>query len=351
MNINFNRIEKSKIPKSEDGFKVEYDAPKRNTHQLRWYLLLFTVLAPVALVLWLLIKPYLFILAPGIITTEPLEIRSGSKGIVHTIHASEGQVIENSQKLITLVDSDIDAHIDELEKQLAQLQDPVIEFNKDIINRLKNRITIAKEGTKKQEELLKVFEGYQKKGVIPAIEMAAALQVLTASKMSHEQAIVDFKKEQQRQKVETVAGVISESKHKLQVDLVRLIAKKSSLVIQSPLKSRIVDILVQPGEQISDNQPLALIAGRSQPVILVFLNPKYLDHVFIGQKASVKLPNGNTISATITEPTELVSKIPQQLSGPFDGEKSALKVTLTTNNKLSHTIEGIPVEVRFDSNW
>jgi multidrug resistance efflux pump len=351
MNINFNRIEKSKTPKSEDGFKVEYDAPKRNTQQLRWYLLLITVLAPVALVLWLLLKPYFFILAPGIITTEPLEIRSGSKGIVQSIDATEGQVVESSQKLITLVDADINAHINELESQLAQLQDPVMEFDQGIITQLKNRITIAKEGSKKQAELLTIFEGFQKKGVIPAIEMAAALQVFTASKMTHEQATVDLMKEQQRQKLESVAGTIAKAKNQLQVDLVRLNAKKASLEIRSPLQSRVVDILVQLGEQISDNQPLALISGRPQPVILVFLNPKYLDHVFIGQKARFKLPIGEKISATITEPTELVSKIPQQRSGPFDGEKSALKVTLSPNKKLSQTIEGIPVEVTFDSNW
>ncbi|MDE0566326.1 MULTISPECIES: hypothetical protein [Shewanella] len=40
--------------------------------------------------------------------------------------------------------------------------------------------------------------------------------------------------------------------------------------------------------------------------------------------------------------------MPKQLSGPFDGDKPALKVTLALHQSLPLAIEGVPVEVSFD---
>ena len=74
---------------------------------------------------------------------------------------------------------------------------------------------------------------------------------------------------------------------------------------------------------------------------------KYLEFVQIGQKATIRLPSGDVIRAEVSEPTQLVSKIPSSLSGPFDGQKSALKVTLSLKGELAFSVEGLPVEVRF----
>ncbi|GGZ43086.1 hypothetical protein GCM10007105_32280 [Shewanella chilikensis] len=43
-----------------------------------------------------------------------------------------------------------------------------------------------------------------------------------------------------------------------------------------------------------------------------------------------------------------MGKVPKQLSGPFDGDKPALKVTLALHQHLPLAIEGVPVEVSFD---
>jgi len=90
------------------------------------------------------------------------------------------------------------------------------------------------------------------------------------------------------------------------------------------------------------------LSGRAQPVVVCYLAPEYLDYVAQGQLASVKLPNGTLIRAEIKEPTQLVGKVPKQLSGPFDGDKPALKVTLALHQHLPLAIEGVPVEVSFD---
>ena len=76
----------------------------------------------------------------------------------------------------------------------------------------------------------------------------------------------------------------------------------------------------------------------------------------VGLSERLVLPSGSlrsskTIRAQINEPTELVGKLPSYLSGPFDGEKPVLKVTLTPKKSLSTSIEGIPVEVSFDHSW
>ena len=86
---------------------------------------------------------------------------------------------------------------------------------------------------------------------------------------------------------------------------------------------------MQAGEVVGQELPLMWLSGRDNPVVIAYLEPKHLEFVAIGQNASVKLPTGDTFRAQINEPTELVGKLPKYLSGPFDGEKPVLKVTLT----------------------
>ncbi|WP_434938522.1 hypothetical protein ACRWQN_14530 [Shewanella sp. HL-SH8] len=92
---------------------------------------------------------------------------------------------------------------------------------------------------------------------------------------------------------------------------------------------------------------MLLISGRKKPVITAYLAPKYFSHAQIGQQATIKLPDGSKLRAKISEPTELVSRLPQQLSGPFEGDKAVLKIILTLDDSLPVSIEGLPVEVIF----
>ncbi|MEE1981886.1 HlyD family secretion protein [Shewanella xiamenensis] len=351
MKVNYQPSDKAQRPTDDKGIGVKYAAAKRGGFKGRWYLLLTLVIAPVVVVGWILLRPHLFILASGIVTTEPLEVRAPSAGDVAAIMVKRGDVIAKGADILTLVDMQLDAQIQELEKQLSQLEFDHLSINAEILAQLQQRIDVAAEGVTRQDGLLDSFERYQRQGVVPTADMAAVLQAHTAAKMALEQAQVDLMQARQQQKTELLAGAIAQSKYNIELQLARLKAQKSQLHIKALSPTRIVDVLVQVGEHIVEDRPLVLLSGREHAVIFAYLDPKYLEYTSIGQKATIKLPNGTRVRAEVSEPTELVGRLPKQLSGPFDGEKPALKIILKPESALPTSIEGVPVEVSFDYLW
>nr|WP_243879979.1 HlyD family efflux transporter periplasmic adaptor subunit [Shewanella algae] len=336
--VTYQAAAKAQQPTRDQGLKVDYGPAKRGGMKWRWYLLLLLVIAPVVLLLWVLLRPSLFVLAPGILTSEPLEMRAMQKG----------RLLELSVQPGSRVDAGLDASIDELQRQLAELTPPSLEQDLAILGQLEQRVLVAEQGVKRQDELLSQFESFRKQGVVPTADMAAVMQAHTSARMALEQARAELLQQRQLQQQEREAGVIAQSRNSLLLKLAELQAKRQQLTIQAPFAGRVADVLVQQGETIAEQQPMLWLSGRAQPVVVCYLAPKYLNYVAQGQQASVKLPNGTRIRAEIKEPTELVGKVPKQLSGPFDGDKPALKVTLALHQSLPLAIEGVPVEVSFD---
>ncbi|MBO2694803.1 HlyD family secretion protein [Shewanella algae] len=348
MKVTYQAAAKAQQPTRDQGLKVDYAPAKRGGMKWRWYLLLLLVIAPVVLLLWVLLRPSLFVLAPGILTSEPLEMRAMQKGRLLELSVQPGSRVDAGQALGRIADAGLDASIDELQRQLAELTPPSLEQDLAILGQLEQRVLVAEQGVKRQDELLSQFESFRKQGVVPTADMAAVMQAHTSARMALEQARAELLQQRQLQQQEREAGVIAQSRNSLLLKLAELQAKRQQLTIQAPFAGRVADVLVQQGETIAEQQPMLWLSGRAQPVVVCYLAPMYLNYVAQGQQASVKLPNGTRIRAEIKEPTELVGKVPKQLSGPFDGDKPALKVTLALHQSLPLAIEGVPVEVSFD---
>ena len=78
--------------------------------------------------------------------------------------------------------------------------------------------------------------------------------------------------------------------------------------------------------------------------------PQYIEEVQQGEHAVIKFSSGETFDAIVGREVELADKIPPQLAGPFEGQKSMLKVKLTLEEELPDKlkVEGLPVTVVFN---
>lgn len=348
--VKYNASPKSVQPAVDQGLNVKYAAAKRGGFKGRWYLLLLLVIAPLVIALWILLRPKVLILASGIITTEPLEVRAYTKGVLASLEVKKGQQLAPHSVMLTMTDPQLAAKIETLEHQLNTLNQDAPLLNESILNQLRNRVLVAREGVERQNNVLKVYQDYElsNKGLISIDKMAMAQQAHTSSQIALETAKADLLLEQQRQQIAKTAGVVSQSRNRIELALASLKAMQSQLIVSSPFSSQVADILVQSGEHIAEGQPLILLSGRDSPVVFSYLEPKHLEYAQMGQQASITLPNGQQYRAKVSEPTELVERLPQQLANPFDGAKPVLRVTLRPEANFPVNIEGIPVEVSFD---
>jgi len=348
MKVEYNNIKKSVNPTTQDGINVQYSASKRSGYKLRWYLLLVVIILPIALLAWNAIRPVALVLAPGIITVEPLEVRNHTEANVKSLLIKNGVDVVKGQPLVVLNNAELNAKIKELQRQLNKLNNTTVIENKQILARLNDQIVTAKKGVKRQDDLVKVFRDFEKKGIVPTSDMAAILQANTLSRIQLSQAHIDLLNEEKRIRQDRLAGKVTQQRNAINLQLSELLARQEQLTIKSPFSGKIIDISVQEGEHLSTNQPIAWISGREDPVVISYVNAKYLNYISVGQKATINLPNGESVRAEIKESVTLVSRIPSRLSGPFDGKKSAMKVVFSLDEKLKKNVEGIAVEIHFD---
>ena len=96
-------------------------------------------------------------------------------------------------------------------------------------------------------------------------------------------------------------------------------------------------------------EALLQIARHTPPQIVVFLKVKYLSIVQLDSQAVIKLPDGSSYTARISQPTIMAKRVPSQLSVPMAARPILLKVALlftaVPENKLC--VESMPVEVTF----
>lgn len=348
MKVNYNSSKKIQQPIVDAGLQVEYAQSKRSGYKKRWYMLLLLIFIPLALLIWLLVRPFVLILAPGIITAEPLEMRAPSSVVISEVLVKGSKHVHFGEILLLLTDVELDAQIVELNLQLLELRNEYLSYDKEIITGLNYRINVAKMGVKRQDELLQSYQAFKLKGVVPTSDMATVLQANTTAKIALEQAKVDLLHEKTKQQLQNSVGLLKQKKDDLQLKLATLIAKQKALTITAPFSGYVKDIMVQRGELLVEGQPLLWIADKEKPVVITYVDAKYLNYVALGQEATVRLKNGDRYRAKVLHPTKLLSTIPDQLSGPFDGKKSGLKVKLTLLDELPFAIEGVPVEVSFD---
>ncbi|MCL1038150.1 HlyD family efflux transporter periplasmic adaptor subunit [Shewanella submarina] len=351
MKVVYQSSPKSTQPAVDKGQQIKYAQAKRTGYKLRWYLLLAMVIAPALLVIWFMSKPLLFISAPGLITTEPMPIRTPLSGNIQTLEVKVGQPVKQGQTLISISQAANQAVIADLEQRRHQLDTLNSEEEQAVIAQLQKKVDVAREGLKKQGKLLKDFNKYMEQKLIPVSDTIATVRYYTEAEMDLEQARADLLSELQKQKIEKYTGPLAKLKAEYDLELTKLKAQANQLNIRSPDNARVTQVEVQKGEYVGADTTLMWLQGRSAPVVIAYLDPKYLDYVHLGQQASIILPNGDKFTAEIKEPTELVSKLPKQLSGPFDGEQAVMKVILTPSEPLKVNIEGMPVKVEFDYLW
>lgn len=348
MKVNLGSSSKQRDPSVDRGIKVNYGMAKRVKYRWRWYLLLILFTAPIAFIAWSFIKPVVLVTGGGIITADPIEVRSPVAAKVHRIDVNRGDLSKGNTILVQLVNEELHTQIRELEQQLSLLPQTDKSYQQDILFQIDQQVDVAHTGLVEQLEFRDSYEGFRKTGVVSIHEMAAVLQTVTNSRLIYETAKTNRLQVEQEQTQQLAAGILIQRRQQLELQLAQLNAQRDLLAISLPQDSRVIDLLVKQGQFVQANEPLILMSHLDVLVIFGYLEPRHFEYAMVGQKATVRLPNGRRIRAEVSEPPQVAQSLPNSLVGPFDGNKPYLKVTLSAEEVLPISIEGLPVELIFD---
>ncbi|PFG57790.1 multidrug resistance efflux pump [Vibrio sp. ES.051] len=345
MKVNF-YLDKRHKPQSESGMKVVYGQAKRGGYRLRWYLILAIVISPLVLMAYYLFKTQILVTAPGVITSYPLVVTATRAATVGPVPVDIGSVVAKEQSLILLQDNALNKEIDFIQDELVELSKKQVQNTDELY---KSAIESSEAGLKKVEEIQKKYDVYREKGQVSEVDYAAIVSVNnTLSYQLNSQRIAYMDAMRDLEELE-LAGPVAQEYRALMRELVVKRAQQESLTLRSPINGRVLDIHVHEGQNVAKNTPMLTIARNVTPEIIAFLNPKHLEYSQIDKKAKVVFPDGRKFAATVSQPVEVVNKLPPELQSPFEGQPAYLKVTLSFDEPLekSRWIEGVTIEVRF----
>ena len=342
MKIKFH-LDKQHNPMQQDGVKVNYGAGRRVAFRFRWYLILFLIMSPLLIFIWYVTKDKMVVESPGVLTTEPLTIKASQDATIYSVNVRRGHVAHQGELLITLNKPVLQTEINQLEENITKLDKSLAaDWNKQQAL-LKAKINIADLDLKEKTELYQKYMGLKQKGLLQLQEWANVSQL----KINAELLQLESNRNLHALNQDKISGTAAQYLNELKLRLQLLKASEAELQITAPMQGEVKDVLVQAGLAVRSGDPLLLYAVRSQPVVVAYLSPSDVLFSEIGQRATVTLPSGETIEATVSEPTKITEKVPAQLVGPFENNKAALKVVLKLEHMPRQVIEGLSVSVRF----
>ncbi|MDE1234453.1 MULTISPECIES: HlyD family secretion protein [Vibrio] len=344
MKVQFH-LDKQIEPQSESGIKVVYGQAKRGGYRFRWYLLLALVISPAIAMLYHLYRDNIMIIAPGIITSHPVELKTVEDGVVGPVGFVIGSPIESKQPILTVTNQSLSTELKFLTSEINRLD---VHLNESFdIHR--QAIAASEKNVEEISAIRKRYDIYKAKGQVSDVDYAAIVNLNNSANNELNSRKMAFNDAQNEYQEQLLAGSVSQARRFLLKELVVKSDRQKQLTINSPYDGRIVDIAVVEGQQVVKGETLVTVAKNIKPQVIAYLNPKYLSESKIGQKTTVRFSDGKKFQAVISEAVEIVSKLPIQLTKPFEGQPSYMKVVLSFNDDLevSRWIEGMSVEVIF----
>lgn len=335
---------------SDEGIRVLYAPARRVAFRARWYLILLLAFSPVIILLGYLGREWWLTQAPAIITTEPQLVVANGDGFVRSIYLSPGQTVSQGDALMRFESPTLSANIEERRIRLAGMVLDKGQAEREILGNLDVQIEIAERGSREQEEIYNEYAGYRKQQLVSSAEYASALLSWTQSRIALQQARAEKMQQELQIREDHLTGPLVSARQRLVQELTEMEATMLQQQPLSPASGKVSDVLVQEGDWVFSGAPLALISKHEDPLVIAYVQPKYLSAMTPGHRATVKLPSGERLAARIARPVELADKLPAQLAAPFEGEKATLKVALSFDERLPANlqVEGLPVTVLFD---
>lgn len=350
MKVKF-QMSKQKEPQKEKGIQVAYGEAKRSGYRLRWFALLMVVTLPIALVGYYLLKPQVFTIAQGIVTYEPISLNAPRDSVLESRLLHVGDSFFKGQFIVQLRNTVLEDEITFLQKEIKGLEAYSAQRGSGISSTYAETERQAERNLQEIAKIKAEFEKLNEEGLVSTGDYASILNNYYSAQTMKSRASLDFELARRDAEDETHVGDVANIIRSLKQDLSLKLSHQRELLISAPFDGYVIDVLAERGQRLVSNMPVVTIAPNTGQVkVVAYLDAKHSDKALLDRKVTIKLPNGIKLNAHVSSPTELASKLPIQLSKPFEGQKALLEVFLTIDAPVpprEKLIQGMPVEVYF----
>ncbi len=349
MNIRFQKRERD--PSLVNGLKVAYAPAKRKASQWRWYLILLIVCAPLLFFTFQLLSSWLLVGAQGYISLEKASVNSMAGGVVQHLYPTVGQDLKAGTQIAQLYNPEVASQLTLYRAELKQSAS-VLPQDAGRERLLRRSLGLAQENWAVGENYLKQVSFLFDQGAATVAELDLARERRNRARMAYDQARFELERQQATagDATDVRDGATDRARSLIQAHIEALEGEQARLAQVLPYDGRVLDIFAVEGQTLSSGTPILLLGRTDKPFVVAYLPPKYARFAVRGQHATVKLPDGTTLAATVRDNANLTKRLPADLSSPIGARDLMLLVNLDPDTPLSdiHWVDGMPVSVRFE---
>jgi multidrug resistance efflux pump len=339
MAIKFKRV-------SGEHLGINYGKESRTPPRLRWYLLVSLISLPLLFLIVKLIQEYLFINFEGLVVFDTFTIRAPSSGYIETLSVKIGQPVSPGNVLLRIKSPSLEVKLEFLQREKQIFQKMIIEMNLQNYSSFENMLKVASEDMKASKIVYDRFKEYSKKGNMAELQLEEARKTyVTAQRILSqlERDIIETKI-----KNRTILEVSYKRKlREIDNEIMQLLEDKKYFLMRAQKKGTVMNINTYDNEFVSSSQQLLTIVTKENLRVMAFIEPKYLDRIYIGRKVSIKFPYGETILGKIINTPTYAEKIPISEVNPLATRHNmpiAIIVPLTVIPER-YQVFGIPTKI------
>ncbi|MET1080391.1 MAG: biotin/lipoyl-binding protein [Pseudomonas sp.] len=329
--------DKERNPTQEAGLKVLYAPGKRMAFRLRWYLILLLISSPLLWFFGRLAADYLRIEAPAQIQLPMVELRAREAGTVAELSVKVGDQVRSGQLLLSLDNPEWRLRIQQLQPvevpASGSVSRPALPFQQRAIDLARQRVSqlqaLLAQGAATRGELLTA-----------QADLNAQQQLLLEQ---------DARLRTQRSQAEGDPLQLRREERERQW----LQSRLEGLRLNASEDGRVAEVLVGRGENVGPGTVLMRLERPVEPLLLIYLEPRFAAYAAPGQPLQVRLPDGSWQAARVLQAADSARRLPADMQKPFTVSQMGLLVPAEFEQPLSPLwrVDQLPLKVRFPHDW
>lgn len=338
MKIRFDST-KARRPTEERGLAVLYAPGKRLAYRVRWYLILLLVASPLLWFATSLARSAWLIEAPALLRVDSLEIRAGESGQVTAVLAAPGDAVRAGQRLVTLENAELDARLARLAVAVAPPDaagDPaLVEAERRLLNMRLAR-SVARANT---------LDALRRQGAATESERLAA--IAARDQLNSERLAFEMRARSPQPWQSELASMERDAERRW------LQTRRDRLAVDAALTGRILEVMVQPGENVGPGTLLMRMEDGREARIWIYLDPREAALAAPWQALEVRMPDGGWLPARVISTADSAARLPADLQPPLGANPRGVLVAAAFDAPLPPhwRIDQLPLAVRFPRNW
>jgi multidrug efflux pump subunit AcrA (membrane-fusion protein) len=351
MKISFQKQDKD--PTVVHGMKVAYAPAKRAAAQWRWYVVLLCVSSPLIYFLIKLLLAWLIVSAQGFVSLVRIDVNSNASGIVERLHVRTGQQVTAGQTLAQLRNADLEAQMALRRAEYTALHPAGEAADTPQLRLARQRARLAGENLTTSRAFLKDVGFLRNQGAATVADLNLARERCNRAQMEYDQAHYELERLQAPGRPGATDADTGAARMRLQAQMTALTDEQNRLTQTAPMAGRVLDLFVVEGAFISPGTPMLLLGSADKPHIVAYLPTQHARYARQGRQATVRLADGTTLAAVVSQDAILTKRLPADLSSPIGSRDIMLLVELDLAAPLPaiQWVDGLPVSVRFAFRW